>query len=52
MTHNRRPSWSAVALLVTACAGATGTNQPPGDTPVLTRDALRKSLGSPSPVDG
>jgi aldose sugar dehydrogenase len=47
MTHNRRPSWSAVALFVTACAGATGTNQPPGDTPVLTRTVVLPGLSNP-----
>ena len=47
MTHNRRPSWSALALFVAACAGATGTNQPPGDTPVLTRTVVLTGLSNP-----
>ncbi|MBC7831435.1 MAG: PQQ-dependent sugar dehydrogenase [Hyphomicrobium sp.] len=49
MTHNLRPSLSAVAMLIAACGGASapGTNQPPGDTPVLTRTVVLQGLSSP-----
>ncbi|MEX2198159.1 MAG: PQQ-dependent sugar dehydrogenase [Burkholderiales bacterium] len=50
MTRIRRPSWSAVALLVVACGGGgsdPGTNPTVTDTPVLTRTVVLSSLSSP-----
>ena len=46
MTHYHRSIWSAVALFVAACAGATSNNQPPG-TPVLTRTVVLTGLSNP-----
>lgn len=50
LTATRRPTWSAIALLVVACGGGAsdpGTNPTVTDTPVLTRTVVLPGLSGP-----